>query len=156
MSKKKPKKKQSKKAAPEKAAPEQETDQDKTTVEAVFRMLVHGFNDGDIKDFLKAEGLTASTAAKRLNRAFDELIKAAKIDQDLKLGWCIEAGRELFRNMTAIGDYPGALKAMKEVAILCGVYPGKKQPLIDKGETGDPDADDDIDDNELGKLEVVK
>ena len=119
-------------------------------------MLVAGFNDGDIKDFLKAEGLTASTAAKRLNRAFDELIKAAKIDQEAKLGWCIGAGRELFRKMTAIGDYPGALKAMKEVAILCGVYPGKKQPLIGKGETGDPAADDDTDDDELGKLEIVK
>ncbi len=148
MSKKKP--------APDKATPEQESDQDKTSVEAVFRMLLGGYADGDIKDFLQSEGLTASTAAKRLNKAFDNLINASKIDQNIKLGWCIEAGRELFRQMTAIGDYPGALKALKEVAVLSGVYPGKKQPLIDKGGIEDPDIDDEFDDGELHKLEVVK
>jgi len=33
----------------------------------------------------------------------------------LVLGWCLECARDLYREMRSVGDYPGALNALKEI-----------------------------------------
>jgi hypothetical protein len=53
----------------------------------------------------------------------DELVRAAiaqfettaRADVNVIRGWCLEAYRELYRRMIEIGDYPGALRAVKEL-----------------------------------------
>lgn len=36
-------------------------------------------------------------------------------DSALLLGWCMEATRDLYRRMIEIGDYPNALRAIKQM-----------------------------------------
>lgn len=39
----------------------------------------------------------------------------AQADRTVIRGWCLEALREMYRRMVDIGDYAGALKAIKEL-----------------------------------------
>ena len=59
--------------------------------------------------------------------------------------------------LAKIGSKSGlsvALKAMKEVAIISGIYPGKKQPLLNPGETGEDDPEAEAEENELHKQQL--
>lgn len=42
-----------------------------------------------------------------------QLRDEADIDADLLRGWCFHATRELYRKMVEIGDFSGALRAVK-------------------------------------------
>lgn len=38
------------------------------------------------------------------------------IDADTVSGWCFEATRDMYRRMVEIGDFAGALRAVKQLA----------------------------------------
>lgn len=48
-----------------------------------------------------------------LERVQQQLGEGAEIDADLLRGWCYHATRELYRRMVEIGDFAGALRAVK-------------------------------------------
>jgi len=137
----------------EKKPDQVEDSPDLTTVEAILRLVIDGAGGSDIKEYLKVKGLTEKEAAKRLDKALDDLQKTAKVEQDLTLAWCLEAMREVYRKMLTVGDYPAASKAIIHIATLAGVFPGKKQPLLE-GDPGGSSEDSAL--GALGKLSAVK
>lgn len=50
--------------------------------------------------------------------AVDQIAKAAQVEPDVLLGWCLMARRELFRKMYEIGDFAGALRATEKIESL--------------------------------------
>jgi len=52
--------------------------------------------------------------------AADELAKAGDADPAILYGWCIESTRELYQRMREIGDFAGALRAVKQLHDLAG------------------------------------
>lgn len=50
--------------------------------------------------------------------AIENLRQAGDFDKQLVLGWCFEATRDLYRRMVEIGDFPGALRAVKQLTDL--------------------------------------
>lgn len=42
-----------------------------------------------------------------------ELIEGADADPHVVKGWCVHAARDLYRRMVEIGDFAGALRAVK-------------------------------------------
>ena len=50
----------------------------------------------------------------------------ADADPDVLRGWCFEAYRELYRKMVDVGDYKGAIAAIKELS-----REAAKQPRTD-------------------------
>jgi len=121
-------------------------------VEIVLRFMLDGFRDQDIAEYLRSNGLDHIQAAAVLEMAFVELTRSGRTEPEIRLGWCLEAFRETYRKLMEIGDYVGALRAIKEIALLSGVYPEKGKPK-DKGKDseghdskgdGDGEAWDDI------------
>ena len=47
--------------------------------------------------------------------AIARLAEAAEFDPAIVQGWCIEATRGLYARMVEIGDFSGALKAVKQL-----------------------------------------
>ena len=47
-----------------------------------------------------------------------DLEKSAACSPEILIGWCFEATRELYRRMIEIGDFSGALRAVKQIAEL--------------------------------------
>lgn len=50
----------------------------------------------------------------------DELTKSADLLPETVRGWCFEVTRDLYRKMTAIGDFAGALRAVKQILEMVG------------------------------------
>lgn len=47
--------------------------------------------------------------------AVNQLVESADIDPAAVRGWCFEATKHLYQRMTAIGDFAGALRAVKQL-----------------------------------------
>jgi hypothetical protein len=66
-----------------------------------------------------------------INAAGDHFATVGEADTSVIRGWCLEAYREMYRRMVDIGDYAGALKAIKELmafANRCSAPPNKTPP----------------------------
>jgi len=50
-----------------------------------------------------------------LQLAGDHFEEIGKSDMQLLRGWCFEATRDLYRRMIEIGDYPNAMRAIKQM-----------------------------------------
>lgn len=48
----------------------------------------------------------------------ERLKDAADIEAEVLFGWCLESCRDLYRRMVEIGDFAGALRAVKQLAEL--------------------------------------
>ena len=69
--------------------------------------------------------------AKLLSHAADHFATVAEADPLVVRGFCLEALRELYRRCFDIGDYQGALKAVKELMAYakgCSSPPPPEEP----------------------------
>jgi len=113
-------------------------------VEAVLKFIIEGNKNSDILGYFEENGINDTAAGAAMQLAFDQLIAAGKVDPEIRLGWCIEAFREVYRLMLKTGDYSGALKAIHEVGKISGIYPDKRN-VKDKGDGDEPpDAPKDV------------
>jgi hypothetical protein len=71
-----------------------------------------------------AEHFPAEDFHKTLDAAWDHFERIAAAAPDVLRGWCLEAYRELHRRMVDVGDYTGALRAIKELmSYACSARP---------------------------------
>lgn len=85
----------------------------------VIAWLLDGHRDEDIKEAL-ATKFPEVNAVAVLAEVVQHFQEAATCDKTVLLGWALEAYRDLYRRMIAIGDFAGAMKAVKELAGLAG------------------------------------
>jgi len=87
----------------------------------VYKWILEGNDTEDIAEAI-AEHWPGLAVAAVLPAARDKLVEAAEADPAIVAGWAIASARELYRRMVAIGDYVGALKALRTVADLTAKY----------------------------------
>ncbi len=88
-------------------------------VEQTVRWLLTGSRDADVVDAIHAHWPDQELQP-LIVAAMDELAKSAEFDPDVVRGWCFEATKQLYQQMVAIGDFAGALRAVKQLADLAG------------------------------------
>src|SRR5690242_20058871 len=76
--------------------------------------MLEGNRAEDITEAIK-NSFPHEDPAALINAAGDHFATVAEADNGVIVGWCLEAYRELYRRMVAIGDFPGALRAVKEL-----------------------------------------
>ena len=80
----------------------------------VFGWIVEGQKESDIVDAIHHQ-FPDRDAGEIVGGAMDMIEASGRFSHDVVRGWCYEAYRELYRRMVEIGDYAGALKAVKEI-----------------------------------------
>lgn len=101
----------------------------------VVRLMLEGHSLSDVIEYMQKEnkGLTAEEATKWAYSWFEQ---SADIPEKSRLGWCLEAYRELYRKMLDIGDFNGAVKCVTEIQKLNkGDIKTKSNMLPAKSET---------------------
>ena len=83
----------------------------------VIGWLLDGHRDGDIRDAILAKW-PGEDPEKLCLLAVDHFAASASCDLAVVVGWALEAYRDLYRRMIAIGDFAGAMKAVKELTAL--------------------------------------
>lgn len=80
----------------------------------VVRLMLEGHSLTDVIEYMQKENkdLTGEQAAQW---AFTWFEQSADIPEKSRLGWCLEAYRELYRKMVEIGDFNGAVKCVTEI-----------------------------------------
>jgi hypothetical protein len=76
--------------------------------------LIEGNRVDDVSQALRAAYPGADPAA-LVARAADHFATIAQADPTVIRGWCLESLREMYRRMVDVGDYAGALKALREL-----------------------------------------
>jgi len=84
----------------------------------VLLWLIEGQRTEDIRH-AATERFPRHNAEKLLAEATDHLATVANADTTVIKGWCFEAYRELYRRMVDVGDYKGAIAAIKELRKEC-------------------------------------
>lgn len=90
---------------------------DPERVEQTLVWLLDGARDAEILASVAEHWPGQSTEALLLAVA-GKLSEAAETDPDLVRGFCIEATRNVYQKMLAVGDLTGALRAIKQLAEL--------------------------------------
>jgi len=80
--------------------------------------LIEGQRTEDIHHAI-ADRFPKQSADKLITQATDHLATVANADTTVIKGWCFEAYRELYRRMVDVGDYKGAIAAIKELRKEC-------------------------------------
>jgi hypothetical protein len=80
----------------------------------VVRLMLEGHSLSDVIEYMQKEekGLSAEQATAWAYSWFEQ---SADIPEKSRLGWCLEAYRELYRKMLDIGDFNGAVKCVSEI-----------------------------------------
>ena len=115
------KKKRAKRRAKEPPPPPLTRQHTPPSAEAVAQCLkwtLAGHSEGDILEALQEQFPTENTRD-TITAVINHLRASGNADADVIRGWCIEATRQLYLKMNEIGDYAGALKAVKQLAALC-------------------------------------
>lgn len=90
---------------------------DPARVEQTVKWLLTGARDADVVEAIRTtwpdQALPPLLAA-----AVEGLAASAEFDRSVVRGWCFEATKDLYRRMTEIGDFAGALRAVKQLADL--------------------------------------
>jgi hypothetical protein len=55
--------------------------------------------------------------------AIEKIRESNEIDPQTVIGFCFEGTRDLYRRMVEIGDFPGALRALKQLAQFARLKP---------------------------------
>ena len=83
-------------------------------VEQTVRWLLTGARDAEVIEAIQStwpdQELRPLLAA-----AADQLAESGKFEALVVRGWCFEATKELYRKMVEIGDFSGALRAVKQL-----------------------------------------
>lgn len=92
-------------------------DLDPARVNQVFKWILAGATDHDILEAV-AQSWPGADAKPLIVIALEKIRGSGQVDRQTVLGWCFEATRDLYRRMVDIGDFPGALRAIKQLADL--------------------------------------
>lgn len=113
---------------------------DTEKVEQILKWMLAGESEFTIAQSM-AEHWPHSPAGPLITAAVDQLVKSAtENDETVVTGWCFQATRFVYQRQIEIGDYTGALRAIKQMAEFARKYGGQ-----DVRETIDADTDDDAD-----------
>ena len=94
-------------------APLQRSDVD-VAIESVVDWMIQGANGSQILEAI-AEKFPTLDSSTLIRGAGDHFDRIARADTSLLRGWCFEATRDLYRKMLEVGDYPNALRAVKQM-----------------------------------------
>lgn len=83
-------------------------------VNQVFRWILSGASEHDIVEAIAA-AWPDSDARPLIVAAVAKIAESASLDGNIVLGFCVESTRDLYRRMVEIGDFPGALRAIRQL-----------------------------------------
>lgn len=92
---------------------------DPAQLNQVYKWVLSGVTEADIGEAVRQSWPDAH-ARPLIVAAAAQLAAAADFDPAIVAGWCIEATRDLYRRMVEIGDFAGALRAVKQLHDLTG------------------------------------
>lgn len=88
-------------------------------VHQVFGWIIAGQTEHDIVGAIKQHWPEAD-AAPLIVAAVGRIEKAGQFDPGIVRGWCFEAYRDLYRRMIEVGDFGGAMRAVKLITDFAG------------------------------------
>jgi hypothetical protein len=91
-------------------------------LEQVLKWIVEGQTDSDIYEAIGKHWPGTDPEALH-QQAVDQVADASKVSQDVIVGWCFMARKELYRRMVGIGDFAGALRATEKIESLIKFLP---------------------------------
>jgi hypothetical protein len=83
-------------------------------VNQVWHWILEGATEFDILEAMQQAWPEADHAS-LLVGAVGKIRESSRLDPTTVLGFCVEATRDLFRRMVEIGDFPGALRAIRQL-----------------------------------------
>lgn len=92
------------------AAPAESMDR----VEQTIRWLLTGARDADVLEAIRTTWPDQEVKP-LIAAAVEQLAQSGKFDRLVVRGWCFEVTKDLYRRMTEIGDFAGALRAVKQM-----------------------------------------
>lgn len=87
----------------------------------IQKQLIEGNKSKDIIDFIQKEYKVKNVEI-LFNQALAMIAEYAQADKDFLKGFAIVASKELYRKMIEVGDFSGALAAIKEFSKLNNLY----------------------------------
>lgn len=108
---------------------------DEKALSESIKLTIEGNTEADIREWL-SQTYPDIKATKILKLIPEYLKEKAGEDKTVILGFCLEATKDLYRNLLKIGDFTGALKAIQELSKLSKStnQSAKEQPISDDGE----------------------
>ena len=97
-----------------------ELSRSKEPLDQVRLWFAEGATEAEVIESIAAHWPDAD-AAELVAGAFSKLGEIGRSDQDALCGWCMEATALCYRKMYEMGDYPGALRAIKQIRDLAEV-----------------------------------
>lgn len=88
--------------------------QDADKVHQVFLWVIQGATEHQVKQAI-ADQWPDIDAMPLITQVIEDLKKQGELDVLSVKGWVFEASRELYRKMVDIGDFAGALRAVKQI-----------------------------------------
>jgi|GEM_PF-6476733 len=88
---------------------------DATAVEQVAKWILTGARDADVLEAIAATWPERDALA-LVMQAITQLKASANVDRDTVRGFVFEARKDLYRQMREIGDFAGALRALKDIS----------------------------------------
>jgi hypothetical protein len=134
---------------PTKSSSTSETTCDPTPaqVNQILKWILAGASEFEIAEAAAAQWPGASLGP-ILTEAATHLVRAGQINQAVQLEWCIESTKFVYQRCIDIGDFPGALRAIKQISDLTRTTKPASEPTAwtptAKGESRErPKADSD-------------
>lgn len=90
-------------------------------VNQIFQWILSGATEHDIAEAVQTAWPECDPQPLIL-LAVARLRESASIDADTVIGWCFEATRDMYRRMVEVGDFPGALRAVKQMRDLAAKH----------------------------------
>ena len=92
---------------------------DPARVEQALKWILTGARDADIVEAISTTW-PEQALGPLLAAAMQSLAASAETDNAVVRGFCFEATKDLYRRMVEIGDFAGALRAIKQLHELAG------------------------------------
>jgi hypothetical protein len=83
-------------------------------VNQIYGWIISGASEADIVEAIKASWPNRN-ARPLIAQAIERFAEEADVTEDLMRGFCIAATRELYRKMVDVGDFVGAMRALKQM-----------------------------------------
>ena len=83
-------------------------------INQVILWMIAGNRGEDIKEALSKE-FPSQDEGKVIASAAEHFKKLANSNDNVLRGWCLDATRDIYQKMVSIGDFSGALKAIKQL-----------------------------------------
>ena len=86
-------------------------------VEQTVRWMLTGARDADVLEAIRTTWPDQELQP-LIRDAIEQLAASGQFDRQVVRGWCFEASKDLYRRMVEIGDFAGALRAVKHIVDL--------------------------------------